>query len=417
MTQPMTQRTPQQTIRITANDGSGSFDAYLALPKSGNGPGLVLAQEIFGVNQTMRDVADYYAEEGYVVLVPDLFWRQEPGIELGYTPADWQRAFGFYQGFDEARGVDDLQASITALRAHERVSSNVGVLGFCLGGKLAYLAACRTDTDVAVAYYGVGIEKALDEAKNIECRLVMHIAEKDQFCPPDAQALIHKELTGCNGVEVYVYPGVDHAFARAGGDHFHKPSALMAHQRSITALKSEMGPHYDFSALWDKHCEYEFATRNVAETMATMVPEPYVNHIPTMTGGVGQKMLTRFYQNHFVNSNPSDTSLIPISRTVGATQIVDEMLFCFTHTCEIDWMLPGIAPTGKRVEIPLVAIIKFRGDKLYHEHIYWDQASVLVQIGKLDPNGLPVAGVESARKLLDETLPSNTLMSAWTEPA
>lgn len=417
MTQPMTQRTPQQTIRITANDGSGSFDAYLALPKSGNGPGLVLAQEIFGVNQTMRDVADYYAEEGYVVLVPDLFWRQEPGIELGYTPEDWQRAFGFYQGFDEDKGVYDLQASITALRAHERVSSNVGVLGFCLGGKLAYLAACRTDTDVAVAYYGVGIEKALDEAENIKSRLVVHIAEKDQFCPPDAQALIKKELTDRKGVEVYVYPGVDHAFARAGGDHFHKPSALMAHQRSITALKREMGPHYDFSALWDKHCEYEFATRNVAETMATMVPEPYVNHIPTMTGGVGHQMLTRFYQNHFVNSNPPDTSLIPISRTVGATQIVDEMLFCFTHTCEIDWMLPGIAPTGKRVEIPLVAIIKFRGDKLYHEHIYWDQASVLVQIGKLDPNGLPVAGVESARKLLDETLPSNTLMAAWTEPA
>ena len=377
----------------------------------------MLAQEIFGVNQTMRDVADYYAEEGYVVLVPDLFWRQEPGIELGYTPENWQRAFGFYQGFDEAKGVDDLQASITALRAHERVSSNVGVLGFCLGGKLAYLAACRTDTDVAVAYYGVGIEKALDEAKNIKSRLVVHIAEKDQFCPPDAQALIHKELTSRKGVEVYVYHGVDHAFARAGGDHFHKPSALMAHQRSIAALKREMGPHYDFSALWDKHCEYEFATRNVAETMATMVPEPYVNHIPTMTGGVGHKMLTRFYQNHFVNSNPPDTSLIPISRTVGATQIVDEMLFCFTHTCEIDWMLPGIAPTGKRVEIPLVAIIKFRGDKLYHEHIYWDQASVLVQIGKLDPNGLPVAGVESARKLLDETLPSNTLMAAWTETA
>ena len=151
--------------------------------------------------------------------------------------------------------------------------------------------------------------------------------------------------------------------------------------------------------------------------MTTMVDEPYVNHIPTMTGGVGHKMLAHFYQNHFINSNPPDTSLIPISRTVGATQIVDEMLFCFTHTCEVPWMLPGIAPTGKRVEIPLIAIVKFRGDKLYHEHIYWDQASVLVQIGKLDPQGLPVAGVETARKLLDETLPSNTLMGAsWKPP-
>ena len=406
-----------QTIDIKAGDGSGSFSGYLALPQSGKGPGLVLAQEIFGVNITMREVADYYAEEGYVVLVPDLFWRQEAGVQLGYTPDDWQRAFGFYQGFDESKGVEDIQASLTKLRARGEVNGQVGVLGFCLGGKLAYLAACRTDTDITVSYYGVGIEKALSEAKSINHPLVLHIAEKDQFCPPDAQAAILTALAGNKAVQVYIYPGADHAFARLGGDHFHKPSALMAHQRSIAALKNAIGPHYDLSSLWDKHCEHEFATRDVAQTMATMVAEPYVNHIPTMTGGVGQKMLTQFYQNHFVNSNPPDTSLIPISRTVGATQIVDEMLFCFTHTCVIDWMLPGIEPTGKRVEIPLVAIVKFRGDKLYHEHIYWDQASVLVQIGKLDPTGLPVVGLESGRKLLDETLPSNTLMSAWTVPS
>jgi carboxymethylenebutenolidase len=185
---------------------------------------------------------------------------------------------------------------------------------------------------------------------------------------------------------------------------------LLAHDRTLTALKSVMGPHYDLATLWDKHCELEFATRDVAATMATMVAEPYVNHIPTMTGGVGQKHLAHFYQNFFVNSNPPDTSLIPISRTVGATQVVDEMLFCFTHTCEVPWMLPGIPATGKRVEIPLVAVVKFRGDKLCHEHIYWDQASVLVQIGLLNPAGLPVAGVATARKLLDENLPSNTLM-------
>ena len=404
-------------IEIPANDGSGSFKGYLALPESGSGPGLVLAQEIFGVNQTMRQVADYYAEEGYVVLVPDLFWRQSPGVELGYTPDDWQRAFGFYQSFDESKGVEDIQASLTALRGREDVSSNVGVLGFCLGGKLAYLAACRTDADVAVAYYGVGIEKALDESSNISCRLVLHIAEKDQFCPPEARSQIQQRLSGQSAVELYVYPGVDHAFARTGGEHFHKPSALMAHERSITALKREMGPNYDFSALWDKHCEHEFASRNVAATMATMVREPYVNHIPTMTGGVGHDMLWHFYQHHFVNSNPPDTSLTPISRTVGSTQIVDEMLFCFTHTREIDWMLPGVAPTGKRVEIPLVAIVKFRGNKIYHEHIYWDQASVLVQIGKLSAADLPVTGAESAAKLLDETLPSNSLMPAWLETA
>jgi len=169
----------------------------------------------------------------------------------------------------------------------------------------------------------------------------------------------------------------------------------------------------DLSALWEAHCHHEFATRDVNATMSTMVPEPYVNHIPTMTGGVGHDHLKRFYIYHFVNSNPEDTKLVPISRTVGKVRVVDEMLFCFTHTREIDWMLPGIEPTGKYVEVPLVAIVTFQGDKIYNEHIYWDQASVLTQIGKLDPSGLPVAGIESARKVVDKTLPSNALMRTW----
>jgi len=401
----------RSSIRIQAGDGSGSFSGYLALPRSGSGPGLVIAQEIFGVNATMREVADYYAEEGYVVLVPDLFWRQQPGIELGYSPDDWQRAFALYKGFDEVRGVEDIQAAITALRQRPEVQdARAGVLGFCLGGKLAYLAACRTDADVAVGYYGVGIDAALDEAANIRCPLALHVAELDSFCPPEARDRIVQALRGRPKVEVHVYPGVDHAFARPGGEHYHRASAHLAHERSMATLKSAIGPHYDLAALWDKHCEYEFGTRNVDDTMATMVAEPYVNHIPTMTGGVGYKALHQFYSNHFVNSNPPDTSLVPVSRTVGATQVVDEMLFCFTHTTEIPWMLPGVPPTGKRVEIPLLAVVKFRGDKLYHEHIYWDQASVLVQVGLLDPKLLPVAGIETARKLLDETLPSNALL-------
>ncbi|HEY4170931.1 MAG TPA: dienelactone hydrolase family protein [Reyranella sp.] len=402
-----------QYIDMKAGDGSGSFRGYLALPSAGSGPGLVLAQEIFGINKTMRDVADYYAEEGYVVLVPDIFWRQEPNVELGYSEVDWQRAFGFFQGFDEAKGMEDIQTAITTLRGRTEVNGKVGVLGFCLGGKLAYLAACRTDADVSVGYYGVGIDAALGEADKVTKPLVLHIAELDKFCPPEARDRILKTLQGRANITLYVYPGMDHAFARAGGEHFHKPSALMAHERSIGALKAAMGPHYDLSALWDKHCEYEFGTRNVDDTMGTMVAEPYVNHIPTMTGGVGYKELHRFYTNHFVNSNPPDTALTPISRTVGATQVVDEMLFSFTHTTEIPWMLPGIKPTGKRVEVPLLAVIKFRGDKLYHEHIYWDQASVLVQVGLLDPKLLPVAGVEAGRKLLDESWPSNGLMPEW----
>jgi carboxymethylenebutenolidase len=171
---------------------------------------------------------------------------------------------------------------------------------------------------------------------------------------------------------------------------------------------------HDLVALWEEHCRHEFATRDVDATMATMVAEPYVNHIPTMTGGVGHDQLKRFYKYHFVGANPPDTALIPISRTVGTDRLVDEMLFRFTHTSTIDWMLPGIAPTGRPVEVALVAIVHFQDGKLVHEHIYWDQASVLVQIGLLDPKGLPVAGAEAARKVVDKTLPSNTLMrEAW----
>jgi carboxymethylenebutenolidase len=321
------------------------------------------------------------------------------------------RAFELYKGFDVELGLRDIASAVSALRELPEQQGGVGVLGYCLGGKLAYLAACRTDVDVAVGYYGVGIEDSLDEAAGLRGRLVLHIAEQDGFCQPEARERILKALGGKPGVELYVYPGVDHAFARTGGDHYDKPSALMAHQRSMAALQRAIGPEFDYSYLWDKHCEYEFGTRDVAATMATMVAEPYVNHIPTMTGGVGHKELSRFYQHHFVNGNPPDTRLVPLSRTVGATQIVDEILFCFTHTTEIDWMLPGVAPTGRPVEIPLIAIVKFRGDKLYHEHIYWDQASVLVQVGLLDPALLPVAGVETARKLMDETLPSNGLLN------
>lgn len=412
----MTHNMTTREITIPSHDGK-SFGAYLAVPAAGHGPGLVLCQEIFGVNDFMRRAAQLLAEEGYVVLVPDLFWRQQPGIQLTDGPADMPRAFELYQGFDVELGLKDITSTIAALRGLPEQQGGVGVLGYCLGGKLAYLAACRTDVDVAVGYYGVGIENSLEEAANLRGRLVLHIAEQDGFCPPEARQRILAALGGRPGVELYVYPGMDHAFARTGGDHYDKPSALMAHQRSMAALQRAIGPEFDYSALWDKHCEYEFGTRDVAATMATMVAEPYVNHIPTMTGGVGHKELSRFYQHHFVNSNPPDTRLIPLSRTVGATQIVDELLFCFTHTTEIDWLLPGVAPTGRPVEIPLIAIVKFRGDKLYHEHIYWDQASVLVQVGLLDPKGLPVAGRETAAKLLDETLPSNTLMARWKDSA
>lgn len=404
-------------IQVPAKDGQ--FAAYLAVSVDGKGPGVVLCQEIFGVNEAMRVLADHLAEEGYTVLVPDLYWRQQPGVELGYTPEDFDKALALYQAFDENLGVADIDASLSFLKTLPECSTTgLGVVGYCLGGKLAYLAGCRLpQVACAVGYYGVGIENALHELEGLQGRLVLHLAELDGFCPAPAREAIVAALAQRPGTEAYVYPGVDHAFARPAGHHYHKPSALLAHERSIAALRRIIGPDYNLSDLWEEHIRHEFDTRDVPATMATMVPEPYVNHIPTMTGGVGYRELARFYRYHFVHGNPKDMALTPISRTIGASQIVDEFIMSFTHDQEIDWLLPGVAPTGRFVEIPMLGVVKFRGPKLYHEHIYWDQASVLVQIGLLDPKGLPVAGAETAHKLLDESLPSNTLMPSWPTSA
>ncbi len=401
-------------IKLTSFDGK-AFRGYLASPAGRRGPGILLCQEIFGINDHIREIADQYAEEGYFVLAPDLFHRLEADVELGYGEEDMKRAFGFYQRFDEDKGARDIKSAVGALRHVKGFSGKVAALGYCLGGKLAYLAAARAGVDAAIGYYGVYIEKNLHEAKKIKGPLLLHFAGNDRFVPPAAVTKIRKGLAKLAEFESYVYPGADHAFNCKERSAYDKPAASMAYSRTIAFLRRHLGPRYDLSGLWDEHTRQEFATRDVDATMKTMVASPYVNHIPTMTGGVGHDELARFYRNHFIPKTPKDTRLVPISRTVGADRVVDEMLFCFTHDMEIDWMLPGIPPTGRYVEIPLVAIVNFRGPKLYHEHIYWDQASVLVQIGKLDAAGLPVAGVETAQKLLDETLPSNGLMKRWAE--
>jgi carboxymethylenebutenolidase len=155
----------------------------------------------------------------------------------------------------------------------------------------------------------------------------------------------------------------------------------------------------DLARLWEEHTRHEFSTRDTEATLATMVEDAYVNHVPVLTGGAGKDALRVFYSRDFIPSMPPDTTLTPVSRTVGEEQLVDEMIFSFTHSQEMPWMLPGIAPTHRHVEVALVAIVHFREGKLAHEHIYWDQASVLKQIGLLTDPALPVSGVESARKV------------------
>jgi len=184
----------------------------------------------------------------------------------------------------------------------------------------------------------------------------------------------------------------------------------MAKPEEIDATSDLNPAQQTLRHIWEEHVQYEFSTRNTEDTLATMVEDAYVNHIPVLTGGVGRDELREFYSKRFIPQMPPDTEMTPVSRTIGEDQLVDEMVFKFTHSIRMDWMLPGIAPTGKRVEVPLIAIVRFREGKLAHEHIYWDQASVLVQIGLLDASKLPVAGVESARKVLDPSLPANALM-------
>jgi carboxymethylenebutenolidase len=407
-----------------STDGAQPFKGYLALPPSGKGPGLIVYQEIFGVNEAIRGTADYFAEEGYVVLAPDMFWRLEPGVSLTYDDADIRRAFGFFGEFDFEAAAQDMQTVTAFLKAHEAVdrqgkggATQVAALGYCLGGALAYQTAAHCDVDAAISYYGVAIEKQLGLKDRITCPVMFHCGGDDEHVPMEAVEEIRAGFADRDDVLVNVYEGAPHAFANRFRDTYDKSAAGMAHSRTIALLRSVMGPVYDLENLWDMHCYHEFLQRDVDATMSTMVAEPYVNHVPTMTGGVGYSELHRFYKNHFVNSNPDDTQLIPLSRTVGADRVVDEMLFRFTHDREIDWMLPGIEPTGKIVEVPLIAIINFRGDKLYHEHIYWDQASVLVQVGLLDPTNLPTAGKATAAKVLDETRPSNELMAKWADSA
>src|SRR5215472_17166255 len=162
--------------------------------------------------------------------------------------------------------------------------------------------------------------------------------------------------------------------------------------------------------LWEDHLRQEFHTHDTEATIDTMVPDAYVNHVPVLTGGVGHDQLREFYSKRFIPQMPPDTGMTPVSRTIGTDRVVDEMVFEFTHTIKMDWMLPGVAPTGKHVRVALVVIVHFRDGKLAHEHIYWDQASVLAQLGLLDSEKLPVAGVESAEKVLNPKLPSNELM-------
>lgn len=217
------------TSNITVPLRDGDMGAYLALPEGRPAGAIIAIMEIWGVNDTMRHHAHEFAEAGYVCLVPDLFWRQEPGVELSdRNPAHAEKAFDLYYEFDYDLGVQDMEDTRAFLKADPACNGKVGAVGYCLGGKLCYLLCCRTDLDCAVAYYGTYIEHSIREAKNLHRPLLLHMAMKDRWVQPEINALLERRLGASPLVEIHKYPEADHAFARKGGRPYREEDARRA---------------------------------------------------------------------------------------------------------------------------------------------------------------------------------------------
>lgn len=230
----------QSQLRIAAEDG-GSFAGYLSTADGGRKPGLVICTEVFGVNSHMRSVADRFAASGFATLVPDLFWRIEPGMEIAYDEAGLKRGLEILRAFDLDRGVADLGKAVALLRARPECDGRVGVVGFCLGGAVAYLAAARLAVDAAVSYYGKGIEDRLDEASRINCPLLLHFAGADRFIPQEVVARIGDAIGDRPNVAIHVYPGVDHGFNSEDRRAYDRDAAGSAMERTLATLQAALG--------------------------------------------------------------------------------------------------------------------------------------------------------------------------------
>ena len=230
-----------EIIKIPAHDG-GAFAAYLARPDTNeNVPGILVIQEIFGINPDMRAKCEELARQGYLAVCPDLFWRIEEGVELvDSDPGQLERAFELFGLFNEEQGLEDLKTALGYVRHHGSCNQKVGTLGYCLGGKLAYMMACHSDSDANVAYYGVTIETLLDQSEGIDSPFLMHIAEKDEFVDANAQAQIKNHFEEHDLVTLHSYAGMDHAFARENGIHFDKDAAALANGRTADFLKTHL---------------------------------------------------------------------------------------------------------------------------------------------------------------------------------
>lgn len=230
------------SIDIKATDGSGSFSAFLAEPKQKPAGAVVVIQEIFGVNQAMRDAAAWIADLGFLAVVPDLFWRLEPGVDItDKSEAEWKRAFDLMNRFDQRKGVEDLKAAVAHARTMPGGNGKVGTIGYCLGGRLAFMMAEHSDADVNISYYGVGLDDLLGALDKVSKPLLVHIAEQDEFFPAEGRAKLVQACEGHPQIRCFRYPA-GHAFARVNGVHWHGLSATIANGRSAEALTQALDP-------------------------------------------------------------------------------------------------------------------------------------------------------------------------------
>jgi len=374
------------------------------LSRRGHGPGLVIlipdTTDELAIREGVPSLLVKWAEEGYVVVSV-----QERALSMDISTI--------------------LTTIVEALSECEKCSpkGKLGVVSYVpkvwdhIGPALSEIP----EVVAAVVYANVSEEPALATTT-----VLQHLAGS----AGDSSSQNRSSAT----LKTYYYSkAATHEFAIPFQHAFHYGTEALSHTRNLEFLKPLMGgPYFDLETIWDEHTYYEFADRSVEHTMSTMVQEPYVNHVPTVTGGVGRKALTDFYRHNFIFNNSADTELELLSRTLGIDRVVDEFLFKFTHDKVLDWLLPGVPPTFKKAEVPFMAVVNIRGDRLYHEHITWDQGTILVQLGLMPeylpfpyplPTGttratpgksieyrVPVVGIETALKMGDRnSVPSNGL--------
>jgi carboxymethylenebutenolidase len=227
--------------RITIEGRDGAFGAYIARPKASPAPAVVVLQELFGVNADIRKTCDELAEQGFIAVAPDLFWRQEPGVDLSVTSEpDWQHGLRLYQAYDRDAGARDVKDTANSVAKLPDCSGKVAVMGFCLGGLMTFLTAARYGVDAAVVYHGGDTEKYLGEVNGLNAPLLMHLAEEDEFISKPAQADIKAALAKKPSTTVYSYPGQNHAFSRHGGAHYNAEAAALSHERTNEFLRQQL---------------------------------------------------------------------------------------------------------------------------------------------------------------------------------